>query len=142
MYRHPENLMAKKNVENFIYWTPRMLSILFILFLMLFSLDVFDGQHGFWETVAGLLIHNIPSLLLAGILVISWKRELVGGVAFTLAGLMYITLFLGETSVDSWYVKLSWALTIAAPALLIGVLFLVGWYKKRTEGRKRKALKS
>ena len=33
------------------------------------------------------LIHNIPALLLAIIVWISWKYEIVGGVAFILAGL-------------------------------------------------------
>jgi len=74
-----------REVGKLICWTPRVASILLILFLMLFSLDVFDGNYGFWETVLGLLIHNILAFILAAILVVSWKYEIVGGIAFTVA---------------------------------------------------------
>ena len=43
-------------INKFIFWTPRILAILFILFLALFSLDVFDGNYGFWGTILGLFI--------------------------------------------------------------------------------------
>jgi hypothetical protein len=43
-----------KQTGKFVYWAPRVLSILFILFLALFSLDVFDtpnasaGENWLW----------------------------------------------------------------------------------------------
>jgi hypothetical protein len=118
----------EKKINGFIYWTPRILSILFILFLALFSLDVFDMNFGFWQTIAGLFMHNIPSLILLVILVISWKHEIVGGIAFILAGLLYIVLLLMNPI--EWYM-LSWSLIIAGPAFLIGILFTIGWFKKK-----------
>ena len=36
-------IMAKK-INKFIYWIPRILAILLILFLMIFSLDVFEPE--------------------------------------------------------------------------------------------------
>jgi hypothetical protein len=65
--------------RDWIYWTPRIVSIIFILFITLFSLDVFDSSYGFWSTVLAFLIHNIPSILLLVVLVITWKYEIVGG---------------------------------------------------------------
>jgi hypothetical protein len=128
-------------VIRFVYWTPRILSILFLLFLSLFSLDVFDMRLGFWETVAGLLVHNIPSFTLLIVLVVSWKHEIVGGVAFTLAGMVYIVwllkTILGDTP-HQWDI-LSWSFTIAGPAFLIGTLFLVGWYRKKKEPRPKRS---
>jgi len=117
----------KKNID-LLYWTPRILAIVFILFLALFSLDVFGNGYGFWETILGLFMHNIPSLVLTAILIISWKYEIVGGIAFILAGLLYIVLLL--TSQFEWYM-LAWAVQIAGPAFLTGALFIVGWYKKK-----------
>mgnify|MGYP002070012838 CR=1 FL=1 len=35
--------MKKRKVSRFLYWTPRILSILFILFLAMFSLDIFGN---------------------------------------------------------------------------------------------------
>jgi len=123
----------RKKIGKFVYWTPRLLSILFILFLMVFSLDIFDMNLGFWGTILGLFMHNIPALLLLIILIISWKHEIVGGIAFILAGMLYIAMLLVNILTNpppQWYV-LSWSATIAGPAFLIGILFLVNWFKKK-----------
>ena len=80
----------KKKISKFVYWTPRILSIIFIFFLALMSLDVFEGNYGFWGTITGLFMHNIPAMILLIVLIISWKYEIVGGIAFILAGLLYI----------------------------------------------------
>jgi signal transduction histidine kinase len=73
-------------------------------------------------------MHNIPSLILLIVLIISWKHEIVGGIAFILAGLLYIILLMMNPF--EWYM-LSWSLIIAGPAFLIGILFTVGWFKKK-----------
>jgi hypothetical protein len=121
----------KKRINKYVYWIPRILSILLILFLTIFSWDVFDENLGFWGTVLGLLIHNIPVIILLGILIISWKYEIVGGIAFILAGMAQIVLSLMRNTIDHWYVTLSFALILVVPAFLIGILFLVGWFKKK-----------
>ncbi|OGY45414.1 MAG: hypothetical protein A2744_00370 [Candidatus Buchananbacteria bacterium RIFCSPHIGHO2_01_FULL_44_11] len=125
----------EKNTNKFIYWTPRVLSILLIVFLAIFSLDVFDGDYGFWGTVLGLLIHNIPSFILFGILIISWKYEMVGGVAFILAGMSYMVFTVVRESVEPWYMLLILSLILVVPAFLIGILFIVGWFKKKKIAR-------
>ncbi len=122
----------EKNIGKFIYWTPRILSIIFILFLALFSLDVFEGDYGFWGTIAGLFMHNIPAMVLLIVLIISWKQEIVGGIGFILAGILYIAMILMniiKTGFE-WYYLL-WAAQISGIAFLIGIMFLVGWFKKR-----------
>lgn len=118
----------KKKISKFVYWTPRILSIIFILFLALFSLDIFDLKLGFWGTILGLLMHNIPALALLVVLLISWKYEIVGGIAFILAGLLYIILLMMNPF--EWYM-LFWSLQIAGPAFLIGILFFMNWFKKK-----------
>ena len=111
-------------INKFIFWTPRILAILFILFLTMFSLDVFEENYGFWGTIVGLFMHNIPSLILLIVLIISWKYELVGAIAFILGGILYLAWVL--TNVIStgfeWY-YLAWALQISGIAFLIGILF-------------------
>ncbi len=118
-----------KKVNKFIYWTPRILSIIFILFLSLFSLDVFGNNLSFWQTVGALFIHNIPTIILIIVLLISWKYEIVGGIAFILAGLAYIYLILFRNQFEWYY--LAWIVQISGPAFLIGILFLVNWFKKK-----------
>lgn len=119
--------MVKTN--KFIFWTPRILAILFILFLAMFSLDVFEGDYGFWGTIFALFMHNIPALALLIVLIISWKHELVGAVIFSLGGLAYIITLVMSSSFE-WYI-LSWSITIAGPAFLVGILFLIGWLQKK-----------
>ncbi|MBI4454211.1 hypothetical protein HY636_06205 [Candidatus Woesearchaeota archaeon] len=121
-----------KNISKSLYWTPRILSILFILFLALMSLDIFEGNYGVWGTILGLFMHNIPTLILLIFLLISWKYEWVGGVVFILAGIVYIVMLLINAIKNGfeWY-YLSWAIQIAGIAFLIGILFFVNWFKKK-----------
>jgi hypothetical protein len=128
------NVFVKNNkMSRLLFWTPRILSIIFIIFLAMFSLDIFDGHYGFWGTILGLLIHNIPALILLAVLIISWKCEIVGGIAFIAAGALYITILAVNairTPPFHWY-YLAWSLTIAGPAFLIGIMFLIGWHRKK-----------
>lgn len=119
----------ENKINRFIYWTPRVLSIIFILFLALFSLDVFDEGLDFWGTVLGLFMHNIPVIILAIVLWISWKHEIVGGLVFTFAGIFYAVMMLREMLRDSFEGGMASAaiLIIAGPALLIGILFFINW---------------
>lgn len=118
-----------KNTHKILYWSPRVLGILFIIFLMMFSLDVFEPELTAEQIAIGLFMHNIPALILLLSLIFSWKHEIVGGVAFILAGLLYI-LLLAINSKFEWYM-LSWVLIISGPAFLIGVLFIINWLKKK-----------
>jgi len=120
-----------ETLEKIIYWTPRILSVMFILFLALFSLDVFEPGLSIGPILIGLFMHNIPSMVLTVILIISWKYEIVGGIAYILAGLLYIVLLLFKNPFE-WYM-ISWALTISGPAFLIGALFLVNWFRKKSK---------
>lgn len=133
-------VVNKRNpkISRFLYWTPRVASILLILFLSLFSLDVFESASNFGEILIGLLMHNIPSLILLIILYFSWRHELVGTIAFTLAGVIYIILVLASILLNppyQWFM-LFWTLIIAGPAFIIGYLFFLNW-KKRKNNRKK-----
>jgi len=114
----------EKKINKFIYWTPRILSIIFIFLLALMSLDVFSSELNLWQTVVGLFIHNIPALILLVVLLISWKHDLVGATAFFIFAVLYI-----------WMVGLdrhwSWYASISAPAAIIGVLFFINWLQKK-----------
>lgn len=111
------------NKNKFIYWLPRILSVLFTLFLSLFALDVFNEYQGV-AVVLPLLIHLLPSFIMVAITIISWKKELFGASAYLMMALTYI-LMVGFNRHWSWY------LSISVPAALIGFLYLVVWIKNR-----------
>jgi hypothetical protein len=120
--------MKKKKISRFVYWTPRILSIIYIFFLALMSLDVFSPELNFGQIIIGLFMHNIPTLILLAALLISWKYEIVGGIAFILAGAIYLVrLFMNPFE---WYM-LSWAIQISGVAFFIGILFIINWLKKK-----------
>ncbi len=125
-----------KKVSKFIFWTPRLISIIFISFLTLFSLDVFDSCNSVLSCFTGLLMHNIPVFILIIILLIAWKHEIVGAIAFILAGLAYIVLLI--TSQNFQWFMLAWSITIAGPAFLVGILFYVGRKRKSTHLKSKK----
>ncbi len=122
----------ERKVSSFIYWAPRVASILFIIFLSLFSLDVISPELSLSQIFLGLLIHNIPVFVLIIVLIISWKYEIVGGIAYIAAGLLYIGMTFIQAEIP-WYIALSWSMTIALPAIIIGVLFMINWRKKRNK---------
>ncbi len=110
-------------MKNILYWSPRILSIAFVLFLSLFALDVFGAYTG-WELVTALLIHLLPSFVLLGVAIISWKYDMVGAVAFLGFAVFYV-LMVGFDRPWSWYAGIS------GPAALVGLLFLLNWFRKR-----------
>lgn len=115
-------------ISKFVFWTPRILSIIFILFLALFSLDVISSELELGQIIIGLFMHNIPSFILLIVLIISWKNEIVGGIVFLLFGFIYIIMT--ACSVP-WHLALSRSLIIAGPAFVIGILFIINWVKKK-----------
>jgi hypothetical protein len=112
-----------KTTKQAIYWTPRIMGILFILFLSIFALDVFDEGFGFWATLGALIIHLLPSILLAIAVALAWRWEWIGTVIFVGWSVFYIVTARGF--------PLSVYLMIAGIPFLVGILFLVDWiYRK------------
>ena len=121
----------KLTTDKLIFWTPRILSILFLLFLAMFSLDVFDEKLGFFDMLVSLFMNNLPVIVLTVVLIIAWKRELVGTIFYALAGLLYDGLVLAGLFHGKFeYYKISWMIVMSGPAFLIAGLFLVSWRKK------------
>ena len=115
-------------ISKWLYWTPRALGIIFVIFLSLFSLDVFETASGFWEIFFALFLHNIPAIIL---LIFSWKHELVGAVVFSLAGIIYLIWIIITSLTNSfeWFYFV-WVLQITGPAFIVAVLFYLNWKKK------------
>jgi hypothetical protein len=113
-----------------LFWTPRALSILFIAFLSLFALDVFDGHLGFWQTALALTMHLIPSFVLIAALVLAWRWEWIGAALYGAAGLLYVWWVVSMSRPVPPAMRLIWILMIAGPAFAIAGLFLANWLKR------------
>jgi len=113
-----------------LFWTPRVLSIVFIAFLSLFALDVFDEHLGLWRTVLALTMHLIPSLVLIAALVLVWRWEWIGAALYAAAGLLYVAWVVSMSRPVPVPMRLIWILTIAGPAFVIAGLFLANWLRR------------
>jgi len=106
-----------------IHWLPRVLSIGFVIFLSLFSLDVFSEYSG-WDVVLPLLVHLIPSFVLLAVVLIAWKHDLAGAIVFFSFAVLY-AFMVGSGRSWSWYAGIS------GTSLVIGFLFLLSWFGKK-----------
>ncbi len=112
--------MMNKGVKRALFWTPRVLCIIFAVFLSLFALDVFGKEHGFWETTLALLIHLLPVYLVVAALVIAWRWEWIGAILFVALALFYLLWFWGRFHWSAYVV-------ISGSLFMLAVLFLLNW---------------
>lgn len=104
-------------------WVARLIALAAIAFMMLFSLDCFDGEYSFQEKLICLFMHNIPAFILIISLIIAWKWELAGGMIFiflTMAMAIFFRSFTGNP----------WSIIVISPFLITGVLFILAWHFK------------
>ena len=106
-----------------IYWSPRILTIFFILFVSLFAFDSFNSEKTFAENIAAFLIHLVPSFVLFLLLLGAWRHEWIGTIAFAALGVTYIAISWGRFPFITY-------LTISGPLFLISILFLISWIKR------------
>lgn len=109
-----------------LYWTPRLLCILAILFVSMFALDAFDPRLTLWQQILGFLIHLTPVYILIALLVVAWKWELVGGLLLAAFGLITspFVFVLNYNRVHSVGSCLLILLMITFPFIVVGMLFV------------------
>lgn len=115
----------KRNYQRWLIWTPRVLGLLFALFVSLFALDVFDAGYGLWGTLLALIIHLLPVFGLLIVLALAWRWPWIGVVGFAGFAAWYLLAFWGRFP---WSVYL----IMAGPPLLVGLLFGLAWFNRPT----------
>lgn len=98
-----------------VYWLPRILGLGFAIFIALFALDIFSEASG-WAAVLPFLIHLIPALVLAIIVLVAWRYPLFGAFSFLVIALYYVYMV-------GWGRHWSWYISISGPALIVAILF-------------------
>ena len=122
-----------KKSTRLIHWLPRIICIIAILFISLFALDAFNPELTTWQQISAFLMHLIPSFILIVLLVIAWKRELIGGIIFTLIGLGFSPLvFTHNFKMNhSIWMSLGIITIITIPFTIVGILFILSHYQKK-----------
>ena len=103
-----------KETSSFALWCARILGIGICAFLALFALDGWDSSKPATARAGEILIHLLPSLLVLALLVLSWRRQWIGGVAFVGLAIAYAVMV---------RFRLDWIAVISGPLLLVGMLF-------------------
>lgn len=114
--------------KPWLIWIPRGLAILSALLVELFSFDAFEGPAPLGTKLLGFLIHSIPFIVLALIIIFTWKRPLIAGVIFIAAAVFYFLWFMVPGQHWEW-----WPLPV--PFLVTGVLYLLAHFLCRKEAK-------
>jgi hypothetical protein len=64
----------KPRVSAFVHWTPRILAVVFVALLVLFSLDVISPEASLKEILVGLVMHNIPVFIM---IIVLYRKQIV-----------------------------------------------------------------
>jgi hypothetical protein len=103
--------------RNRLFWIPRGLILLFALFTMLFSLDVFEINAPWYQFALGFIIHNFPVFAMLLILWISWKHPAISSIICYL--LMVVFAYIVRSN-GLFYVPLIFTF----PLFIIATMFL------------------
>ncbi len=114
--------------QKMLFWSPRILGILFTLFLSLFALDMFGTGEPWYRQMLGFVIHLIPQYILIVALLLAWRHEKTGGVLFLILYFAAIIFFRAELI----------EMILFAPLILIGALFLL--HSRSMNGKQRRSV--
>jgi len=101
--------MTKKKI---IYWLPRILSLIIVLFFAVFILEGFGPGFSWQDSLA----HFLTALIVLGITIIAWKKPELGGWIFIVVGILFGLFFHSP-----WWN----GLLIGGGPIIIGILFLL-----------------
>jgi len=111
-----------RRLAGFIYWAPRVAGVVIILFVALFSLDVFSEGGNFWEMLGGFVMHSLPSIVMGVLMAFAWRRPVVGFIAFGLMALFFMRFVLFDPMHG-----LGNFILFTCPMAVIAALFWANW---------------
>jgi len=107
-------------MQKIIYYLPRTLSIILVVFLSLFILEGFGPEFG-WQSGTA---HAVLALVVGLLAWLAWKRPKIGGWVFVAMGFWY---WWSSIIRAGWYG--GWFL--GSIPILIGALFLVEGFRQK-----------
>ncbi len=96
-------------------WAARIAGVAAIGFISLFALDVLQPGAPLGPMLVAFAIQLMPSVFLAGVLIVAWFWPLTGGLAFLAVALLPFLLLSNAAMVNA---------LLAAPFAIAGALFL------------------
>lgn len=127
--KNPKLLVIIKTLP----WTPRIIGILSIIFISISALNSFDQDSTIIKQTGDFLIHLIHPLIFTAVLVIAWKRELIGGILFIVLGLIFSNFTFTQvfSSNRPFFPHINNILLINSPFIIVGILFILSHFKEK-----------
>ena len=125
-----------------VHWIPRIICMLAILFISMFAADAFTPELTIWQQLGAFLMHLIPSFILIALLIVAWNWELIGGVIFTVIGIVLSPLIFQHNYAMNQSVSMSLfiILMITFPFIVVGVLFIISHFMKKRAATKKEVI--
>ena len=125
--------MATK--EMITLWSPRILCIGAILFVSMFALDSFQIGMPFGQQLLTFFMNLIPTYVLLLVLAVAWKWPLIGGILFTIAGIVMspFVYTMNYHRTNSVWASITVVLMITIPFIVVGILFIMSKMLKKNK---------
>jgi hypothetical protein len=107
-----------KPESSIILWSARLLALAIGVFLALFAVDEWTSEKPPSRALTGVVLHLLPSAAMLAVVVLSWRRQWIGGLVFVALAVAYAVIV---------RFRLDWVLAISGPLLAAGLLFLWSW---------------
>ncbi len=108
---------------NFLTWFPRVLAMVFAVFISIFALDVLEAHDPFFSKTAHFFIHLIPSFAVLAVLWLAWYQRIFGGLMFMILGMVFTIHF------GTWR-EMTLFLMFSLPLFVAGVAFIFSRYSQ------------
>ncbi|MFA5010100.1 MAG: hypothetical protein WC553_02635 [Patescibacteria group bacterium] len=105
-------------MKKFLYWFPRGLAILVVVFLSAFILEGLGPDFGWQDSLS----HALIAIVVLAVTIVAWRWPKFGGWIFVLLGGFYLVMIVKE----QWW----GGLVIGGVPLLVGVMFLIEGFGK------------
>ncbi|HUW92254.1 MAG TPA: hypothetical protein VMV74_03740 [Bacteroidales bacterium] len=116
-------------MAKFIFWAPRVLTLLIIAFLVILALDNFSTAAQSREQWVGFGISMVPALILLAAILTALKNQLAGGIIIIVLGVI-MSLFMKTTDKTLPFLALS------TPVLVTGILYILSHFYAKTALKK------
>ncbi len=110
--------------------TSRLLLILIILSFLTFSLDVFDPGDPLGKMIAAFFIHNLSTIALILILILSLRYELAAGILSMAQSIYMISHYGGWSSLNTLF-----GFLLVGLPFILGVFFVASYFLKRSSAK-------
>ena len=109
---------------GFVQGAARWIGLAFAVFLLAFAFDVSFTGLTIEEGIRRMAMHALPSFVVAAVIAIAWRWPWLGGVFCFVLAVLYGAYAEG---------RMAWMLTISAPLIVVGALFLWSWRLERMQ---------